>query len=108
MYNKRLKITQEDYTGLLDAFNWMLSQDTFTRENQIERYFQIATEKNYSKTRMVFDFYHALLSRYTQENNKELYLYVRSLNYLNDNTLESALHAVLSDTIIGANFLNRK
>lgn len=103
MYNKRLKITEGDYKKLANGFNWLLTQDAFTREDQINRYFAIAKEKNYTKTRIVFDLYASLTGHYTQENNKELYLFVRSLDYLTDNNLESALCAILKDNkIIGA------
>ena len=96
-YSNRLKITQEDYKTLDSGFIWFLSQESVTREDQLKRFFDLAKEKGYTNTRVIFHFYHSLVG-YSMRENLTLYSFLRSLN-LTDNQIESACKAILKDKL---------
>lgn len=101
-YNKRLAITQEDYTRLESLFMSFISDDKPEIKNAMNQYLLKAKNESYSQTRIVFDFWHYLM-RYTEvlsNMTKDFkdYEFLRSLySYLNDSTLESALFSILYD-----------
>jgi len=97
MYNRRLKITQEDYNKLLESFDWLLSHPDILAYNQPVKYFEIAKKESYSETRIFFDFYHVLMS-WSMKHNQEIYFFLRELD-LTDNQLESALKNILPEKL---------
>lgn len=107
MYNKRLKITEPDYTRLESLLTKFLNDQTPGVSQFVNAYFQKAKNESYTKTRILFDLWHYLgqyLSLDTSVNMAD-YRFIRpsmrsdpdSLGYLNDDTLESALNAILYD-----------
>ena len=107
MYNKRLKITESDYTRLESLLTKFLSDQTPEVSQFVNAYFQKAKNESYTKTRILFDLWH-YLGQYLAFNmsvNMADYRFIRpqmsrdpdSLGYLNDATLESALIAILYD-----------
>ncbi len=100
-YNKRLAITQEDYTRLESLFLSFINSDSV--KYPLNEYLIKAHKESYTQTRIVFDFWHYLM-RYNEVLSsmkvKDFndYEFLRSLySYLNDSTLESALFAILYD-----------
>ena len=109
MHNHRLKITESDYTRLESLLTQFLSDQTPQVRDFIAGYFQKAKNESYSKTRILFDIWH-ILGQYLSLNqsvNMFDYRFIRpqmssdpdSLGYLNDDTLESALSAILTPVI---------
>ena len=101
MYNKRLAIKQEDYTRLESLLTQFLSDQTPQVSEFLAGYFQRAKNESYSKTRIFFDLYHYLTQYsllYKDSCDWDSYDFIRGLHqYLNDNTLESALSTILYD-----------
>ena len=102
-YNKRLKITEEDYKRLESLFEWMFTVKEYNQAK--DSYFENAKKESYSKTRILFDFFFSLQNACMWRRGEEGdYIFIRQLQAeLTDNNIESALSAILWDKIQGEN-----
>lgn len=103
MYNHRLKITESDYIRLESLLTQFLQDQNPYVTQFVGGYFQRAKNESYSNTRIMFDLYHYLSQYcllYKDICQWDSYDFIRGLyNYLNDDTLESALSSILTPVI---------
>lgn len=103
-YNKRLAITQADYTKLESLLSEFMGENSSQVVKYLDQYFKRAKIESYTKTRIVFDIYYVLIRFISLDiicrhaDYDFLSQHVGGgLEYLNDSTLESALTAILYD-----------
>lgn len=102
MYNKRLKITESDYTRLESLLMEFLNSKDSQVVSYLDSYFQRAKNDHYTITRILFDI-HAVLTQWLGlhiDSRSGDYDFLRKdLNYLKDDNLESALKVILTPVI---------